>query len=248
MIFNRKLILVIFLSFFLFQNNFCDNFYDEEYLIYSEEISTRSIFYNVLLEIYGLKDRIKINKDKNDLYIETNSDFNKGEAVFGIDKRYFFTSCDYYPFKEFLLNSITEIIKPSGNHYLELIPSFNLAFNILYFKFGDRNKARKYYGDILSVEYRIDKTYRYFRFEIDQQVKEYLNYIPEKSGTINAFKFHEDDINLTKRFGLSMSFYNNMNIIYDSLIERINHTETAVKVILNILFLLLTGGYFIIFR
>lgn len=192
------------------------------------ELTRLSSYYSELGKHLGMTGRFKVKVDNSQLYLEAMNNFEAKSPVLAMHRSLFLSSCDFFPFKEVVLRAFVDIRKETGMDIKQLTMIFTLTYNILYYKIGDRTKARNYYKKFWDD----DMLHRdsYIKFDVKEEVKDYLRNLPKKS--INSIlKYSEEEIKLVKDLGLDMSFYSNINAIYDYINHRISLLEPDIRVL-----------------
>ena len=179
-----------------------------------EEIDKRFTFYQSLANHYRLEERIKIEKDDFDVKIRIRQEINAGGPILGVDRKFFFSSCNFFPFKTEIYHALLTISQNSNMPPEELIPLYGLIYNILYFKIGDFNKGREYYEKISpNSTLNIDNE-SWKRFYSDTDMFQYLNIFP-KYIIKNVLSYQDEEVNLINNLKLDSSFLRNSEYIFN---------------------------------
>jgi len=197
------------LSVFLIATNLGNikSYKTEDFLLEPElnkELNRRMNYYNSIINDLKLMDSISIEVKSNKLYLKANQDFAAMDNIFVIPKFLFFTSCDMFPFKEYFLEALNHINKNSKIDLNKFSSNLILAYNMMYYKYADKEKAKKYYQELLKDKSDIVKEIdSLLTFDVHPEKKLYLDNIPSKN-TRSLFFFNEEELQLAKVLGLEM--------------------------------------------
>jgi hypothetical protein len=193
-----------------------------------DEIEIREKFYTSLASHYEFQERIKIEKDDIDVFIRSRIEVPKGGSPLGIDRKFLFSSCNYFPFKNEIYTALLSITQNSNLPPQEFIALYGLAYNILYFKLGNPTKTREYYEKALNKAVSEFENH-WIRFKVDQDVTHYLNAFP-KYLIKNSLLFQEEDRNLLHTLKLDNAFYRNSDYIFNYINHYFQNSLPAVYV------------------
>lgn len=179
----------------------------EDFLLEPElnkELYSRMNYYNSLISDLKLIDKVSIEIKNNRIYLKANKDFAALDNVFLMPKFLFFTSCDLFPFKEYILDALNQLNKNSKVDLHKFSNNLILAYNLMYYKFADKEKAKKYYLDMYKDQgERAKEIETILPFEVHPEIKLYLDNLPQKN-TRSLFFFNEEEMQLAKDLGIDL--------------------------------------------
>lgn len=204
----RSILLLIFIIFSINQNFISINCYKtEDFLLEPElnkELFSRMNYYNSLINDLKVTDNLSIEVKNNRLYLKANKDYAASDHVFFMPKLLFFTSCDLFPFKEMILEALNFLSKDSKVDLHKFSNNLMLAYNMMYFKFADKEKAKIFYYDLYKdqPEY-VSQIETMLLFDVHPEAKLYLDNLPQKNNR-SLFFFNEEEDQLAKDLGIDL--------------------------------------------
>jgi hypothetical protein len=183
-------------------------------------------YYKSLLDSQPIENFVHIDVDENGPYLRATKLTSQLAPMFCLSKELVINDCQFYPFKDEIFNVIQEIFKslPQKSYFLKKL--YLLAYQILYFKFGDYNRAKSYYTRKKKIQMSSA-----FLIKPPLVVKEYIEqlfeYVPD-----SIYNFTEDNIDLVKRLGFKNDAYNILMKVYNKVLSySLHHIDSEAEVI-----------------
>jgi len=152
-----------------------------------------------------LSDKLILEVKNNKLYLKASQDHAASDNILLIPKFLFFTSCDLFPFKEFILEALNSLNKDSKVDLNKFSSNLMVAYNMMFYKFADKEKAKKYYNEVYKDQgEKAILIENLLEFEVNADVKQYLDNLPQKN-TRSLFFFNDEEIQLAKDLGIELT-------------------------------------------
>lgn len=171
--------------------------------------------------------------DSQGFYITTNEDYKAGEILSLIKKDNIISGCDFYPFRDYITALIIQYCNINLNVIRETaIPLFTLIYQMLYLRFGNKDRAYRFYKNKLLFGQRDDFHY----WTVREGVKEFMLNMPLEKGN-SAFYFSEEELQLAKKLGLPLSLYDSAMGIFDHIYNHVSsikdefEKETIIEIV-----------------
>ncbi len=177
-------------------------------MMISSELENMKIFYDELIIKNNMTDRVEIIKNEKELNLKAMQNFDESTPILGVDSKYIFSSCDFFPFVEVIIKALKEYVQQHSAskdsldiNQLNLIASYTLVYNILYFKFGDIARAKHHYEKFIPID-QLPKN-SYVKFNRDSDVKRYLLNLPFYS-IKSSLSFNEQENDIAKSLDINL--------------------------------------------
>jgi hypothetical protein len=108
-----------------------------------DEIDRISYFYSDLITKYDLQSRFTLSKELGELKLITKEKIHSKSPIFVVEPNFIFSSCDFFPFMDLIYKSIEQYTIEKNEIFEDYIGVI-LAYNLLYFKMGDKAKTIDY--------------------------------------------------------------------------------------------------------
>lgn len=204
----RNTLFTLLITFLIATNLYKINSYKtEDFLLEPElnkELFSRMNYYNTMINDLKLIDKVSIEVKNNKMHLKANEDFAASDNIMILPKFLFFTSCDLFPFKEYLIDALNQLNKNSKVDLHKFSNNLFLAYNMMYYKYADKEKAKKYYLELNKDQGENAKEIEnIFIFDVHPEKKLYLDNLPQKN-TRSLFFFNEEEMQLAKDLGLDL--------------------------------------------
>ncbi len=183
-------------------------------------------YYKSLIDHQPGENYLQIDVDENGPYLRATRVTSQLAPMICLSKHLVINGCQLYPFKDEILNVIQEVFKslPEQSYFLKKL--YLLAYQILYFKLGDHNKAEEYY-----TKYRKFQMSDAFLIKPPSVVKEYIDqlfeYVPD-----SIYNFKEDNLDLVKTLGFKNEAYSILLKVYNKVLSySLHHIDSDAEVI-----------------
>jgi hypothetical protein len=199
------------------------------------ELDMRKAFYKDLIKKYNMEDRVELetDEDNHDLYLKAKMDLKGSMPIGGAETKFFFTSCNYYPFMEIINKAIYSYAKSTNEKDTQqFFVTFNLLYNILYHKLGDSIKTRAYYEKVDDFKEFIKA--KYINFEVDAEVKRYILSLPFYT-TRSILNLKDEEIKVAESLNMNFNFRNNAFNFFDFIVNYVKeNTSEEVQKLMNL--------------
>jgi len=127
------------------------------------EEKKREKYYSKIIEesIHQSKE-LELNYDENGFYLTNINPYNIPKHVLAvINKKHIISGCEFYPFKDYILGLVVQYV----NNYFSInsvntinrevaIPLLTTVYYMLYLRFGDKERAEKFYTLKLNKQHQ----------------------------------------------------------------------------------------------
>jgi hypothetical protein len=197
-------------------------------MMISSELDNMKIFYDELILKSNLTDRIEIIKNDKELNLKAMQNFDESTPIMGIDSKFIFSSCDFFPFVEVIIKALKEYVEKNSaskdnldSMQQSFIVSYTLVYNILYFKLGDRIRAKNHYKKFIPIE-ELPKN-SYVKFDRDSDVRRYLMNLPFYS-IKSSLNFNNQENEIARSLDINLGYQQKTSEIFNFVKDYVKET------------------------
>jgi hypothetical protein len=195
-----------------------------------DEIERISGFYSDLITKYSLQSRFTLSKDSGELKLITNEKIEAQSPIFIVEPKFFFSSCDFFPFMDLFYLALEDYTNENHENFEDYIGVI-LAYNLLYFKMGDKAKTIDYYNRRVDLSHI--KKGSYVKFTVDEEVHKYLFNLPNNI-LKSSLKFTEEEQEFAEKLNIDSKYRKKIREIFKYVTTHVaNKTNDDIKIILN---------------
>ena len=182
-------------------------------------------YYKTLIDYQPMENFVKIDIDDEGPHLKATRITSMLTPMFCLSKELLINGCQFYPFKDEIYFVINEIFKTLPEHSYFLKKVYLLAYQILYFRFGNHSKAKDYYTKDKNKP--ISEAFVIKPLPI---VKEYIEHLFENVPD-SMYNFSDDNIDLAKRFGFNNEAFNILLKVYNKVLSySLHHIDSEAEV------------------
>lgn len=206
-LFRNTLIKIIIILFISSNLNQISCYKTEDFLVEPElnrELLSRMNYYNSLINDLKLNENVSLEVKNNRIYLKALQDNAAFDNQIILPKFMFFTSCDIFPFKDIIINTLNNISKESKIDLNKFSSNLMVVYSMMYYKYADKEKAKKYYIELYKDDQeQASAIQSILPFEVHPEIKLYLENLPQKNNR-SLFFFNDEEIQLAKDLGIEL--------------------------------------------
>jgi hypothetical protein len=162
-------------------------------------------YYTNLIDQLKIRQIISLQVKNNRLRLRIEDYAPVNKNLFHLPKNLLMNSCKIFPFKEFLLKKINEIKIDFKADIDKIINNLILTYQIMYYRFGEKEKSKNYYLEGDSIDKEVNKVLgNVIPFEINTQLDSYIKNIPKNKRSV--FFLNEEENQLSKDLKLTLNY------------------------------------------
>jgi hypothetical protein len=222
---KKILFLVLFIIFYCLSLCLTDNRNNKSIKVPLDEKKREKYYSKILLEsVPDLKfQETFLTYDEQGFSLTQNEDSSDKELVAIVNKKHIISSCEFFPFKDFIIGLIVRYCNSNFKMNREIaVPLFTLVYRLLYLRFGDKDRAYKFYSHFL-MQKDINEFYNY---EFTSSVKDYM--MNMKLESKSSLSFDQDEISFIQGLKLDLTQHEFAIDLFDNILEGVKIIKDEV--------------------
>jgi hypothetical protein len=222
---EKIIFLVLFIIFFNLSLCLTDNPNNKGIKVPLDEKKREKYYSKIMLEsVPDLKFKETfLTFDEHGFSLTLNEDLSDNELVAVVNKKHIISSCEFFPFKDFIIGAIVRYCNSNFKMNREIaVPLFTLVYRLLYLRFGDKDRAYKFYSHFL-MQKEINEFYNY---ELTSNVKDYM--MNMKIEANSSLSYDQEEISFTKGLKLDLTQHEFAIDLFENILEGVKIIKDEV--------------------